>query len=833
MPKLIIDNQEIQVPKGTKVIDAAEQMGIIIPRFCYHPGLGNVGACRMCAVVFKEGPVKGLEMSCMIDAQEGMIVSTTDPEAVAFRKWIIECLMMHHPHDCPVCDEGGHCLLQDETVSGGHGIRRYEGKKRTYRDQYLGEFIQHEMNRCIHCWRCRRFYQEFAGYGDLGALQIANRTFFGRFADGPLESPFSGNIIDLCPTGVFTDKPSRYEGRRWDFERHPSLCIHCSLGCNTTGSARYRKMVRLEARFNGAVNGYFICDRGRYGFQYCDHTERPRQARVKGQAVPRRKGLEEAAAGLAQIVQRNGPKAVACVGSARCSLETQGRIMSLCRSQGWREPAFFVDSSTARKTGRVVSRLDSRLAASMKEIEAADFILVLNADPVNEAPMVVLAMRQAFRHGAKVVVMDPRPVFLPMPFGHVPVLSEQIPFCMGVLLRNAVSPENAEEGGAGALEFFNTLPTGTGVDAPIHDRLLRFGKELAESRHPLLICGTDIADERMPDLAADAALLLRSTGKDARLFSILPGPNAFGAALLSSSSASFEGILEGIGRGEIKALLMVETDFFSHFRDSPTLSEVLRKLDIFILLDYLPSFSAEKAHVLLPTATLFEKDSHWINNEGRLQKSSTVHLGGLPIRQTRGGSHPPRIFMTHVPGGEPKPAGRTLAELSRLLSGEEDEPSKSDWRSLLSEAHPLLKNIVFPEEESAGVRVIPDEAPERDFSSRLKDAPLTGKEGEFDLLLVDWTFGTEELSQFSSFTRRVERAPVLTMHERDAAFLSLSSGDRVILQLPGGPVNMEIQTASNSAPGALIMPRHSRIEWQKAHTSTLKLPAGNIIRVST
>ena len=190
MPKLKIDGLEIEVPKGTKVIEAAARLGIIIPRFCYHPGLGSVGACRMCAVKFLEGPVKGVQMSCMVDAQDGMVVSTTDEEAVDFRKHVIEWLMMNHPHDCPVCDEGGHCLLQDMTVSGGHGIRRYLGKKRTYRDQYLGVFVQHEMNRCIHCWRCRRFYQEFAGYRDLGAMQIAYRTYFGTVQGRSLGKPF-------------------------------------------------------------------------------------------------------------------------------------------------------------------------------------------------------------------------------------------------------------------------------------------------------------------------------------------------------------------------------------------------------------------------------------------------------------------------------------------------------------------------------------------------------------------------------------------------------------------------------------------------------------------
>ena len=159
MPRLTIDERPIEVPPGTKVIEAAARLGIMIPRFCYHPALGSVGACRMCAVAFQEGPVKGLQMSCMVDAADGMVVSTTDAEAVEFRRYVIEWLMLNHPHDCPVCDEGGHCLLQETTVSGGHGLRRYSGKKRTFPDQDLGPLVQHEMNRCIHCYRCTRFNQ--------------------------------------------------------------------------------------------------------------------------------------------------------------------------------------------------------------------------------------------------------------------------------------------------------------------------------------------------------------------------------------------------------------------------------------------------------------------------------------------------------------------------------------------------------------------------------------------------------------------------------------------------------------------------------------------------
>ncbi|WP_083456553.1 2Fe-2S iron-sulfur cluster-binding protein [Desulfosarcina cetonica] len=322
MPTLKIDDREVTVPQGTKVIEAAQRLGIVIPRFCFHPALGSVGACRVCAVAFKEGPVKGIQMSCMVDAQDGMVVSTTDAEAVDFRRHVIEFLMLNHPHDCPVCDEGGHCLLQDLTVAGGHGMRRYLGRKRTHRNQSLGPLVQHEMNRCIQCYRCVRFYQEFSGYRDLGVMGIGSRVYFGRVASGTLESPFAGNLIDICPTGVFTDKPSRFFGRRWDFQRQPSVCLHCSLGCNLTASARYRQVVRHEARFHPAVNGHFICDRGRFGYAYASAPDRPRRAMAVGKPAAVSEIMDAAGDALQRVAEASGPESVAVMVSPRCSLET-------------------------------------------------------------------------------------------------------------------------------------------------------------------------------------------------------------------------------------------------------------------------------------------------------------------------------------------------------------------------------------------------------------------------------------------------------------------------------------------------------------------------------
>ena len=190
--------------------------------------------------------------------------------------------MANHPHDCPVCDEGGECHLQDMTVMTGHVRRRYRFPKRTFRNQNLGPFIDHEMNRCIQCYRCVRFYADYAGGYDLVAMGLRNQVYFGRQRDGKLESEFSGNLVEVCPTGVFTDKTfGRHYTRKWDLQTAPSVCPHCGLGCNTIPGERYGILRRIRSRYNGAVNGYFICDRGRFGYEFVNAESRLREVTVE------------------------------------------------------------------------------------------------------------------------------------------------------------------------------------------------------------------------------------------------------------------------------------------------------------------------------------------------------------------------------------------------------------------------------------------------------------------------------------------------------------------------------------------------------------------------
>ena len=304
MATVYVDKQQYEMNPKQNLLHGCLSLGMNLPYFCWHPALGSVGACRQCAVKqFKdEADTHGkIVMACMTPAAEGTRISIQDPEAAEFRAAIIEGLMLNHPHDCPVCDEGGECHLQDMTVMTGHDYRRYTFEKRTFRNQYLGPFVNHEMNRCIQCYRCVRFYREYAGGNDLNAFALRNIVFFGRDRDGVLENEFAGNLVEVCPTGVFTDATlKRHYTRKWDLQMAPSVCVHCALGCNITAAERYGMLRRVVNRYNGEVNGYFLCDRGRFGYEFVNSERRIRQ--------PLRKGNDRHRGGRAR------PPARTCVG---------------------------------------------------------------------------------------------------------------------------------------------------------------------------------------------------------------------------------------------------------------------------------------------------------------------------------------------------------------------------------------------------------------------------------------------------------------------------------------------------------------------------------------
>jgi len=603
-------------------------VGIWIPHFCYHPALGSVGACRLCAVKMLDGPVKGIQMSCMLPAQDGMVVSTTDPEALKMRSLVIEWLMTNHPHDCPVCDEGGECLLQDYTVAGGHGIRRYEGRKRTHVNQELGPYIQHEMNRCIQCYRCVRFYQDYAGGSDFGVMGSARRVYYGRFQEGSLESPFSGNLVDICPTGVFTDKTARFRARYWDYEMAPSVCPWCSLGCNTVPAARYRELLKTMARENPAVNGPFICDRGRFTNAPVNDPARPRVPLVDGKEVSWDAALDALMVRIAELEDLYGPGSLAVVGSPRLSQEGNILLARLAELLGAGHLCYFVDREEGARVTAAVSLLADGNAASMTDVRKADCVAIVDCDLRDEGPMMLLAVRQAWRNGA--------PVFLVGK--HSPL--EQA---------RAVSIEAIE------LSILEEAPLG------IFER-------------PVVICGT------RNNTPASIEILARA---DARIACLLPGPNAFGAGLLAREHGSVT-LAEALASGKVKGIITVEADIPGELLAKvpfvvaadwlPT--ETVRRAQVI-----LPTAAWVEAD-----GTYVNNEGR--AQRFRKVMAPGLPIRGLPARYHASPDkpapfHPPRVHRSFPPGGEPRPAWRIVAELVERAGGDAStEPFEGRWETL-------------------------------------------------------------------------------------------------------------------------------------------------------
>lgn len=401
MAVIHIDGKSVEVDGADNLLQACLSLGIDVPYFCYHPALGSVGSCRQCAVKQynnKEDYEAGkgrLVMSCMVAPTDDMYISVDDKEAKAFRQSIVEFLMTNHPHDCPTCEEGGHCHLQDMTYMSGHSRRRYRFTKRTHHNQYLGPFIAHEMNRCIACYRCVRFYKDYAGGEDLGVYASNNRVYFGRDSDGQFESEFSGNLTEVCPTGVFTDSThSERYNRKWDMQYAPSICHGCSAGCNISPGERYGELRRIENRYNGEVNGYFLCDRGRFGYGYVNRDDRPVQAleRINDKHV--KINLDYA---LEESVKRIKGKTLIGIGSPRASLETNFALKSLVGFDSFSTGLNHQQQALVNKTIEVLNT-EGIYNPSLDDIESHDAVLILGEDITQTSSRVALSVRQAAKN---------------------------------------------------------------------------------------------------------------------------------------------------------------------------------------------------------------------------------------------------------------------------------------------------------------------------------------------------------------------------------------------------------------------------------------------------
>lgn len=629
MATLYIDGTPHEVNAGKNILETCLSLGFDLPYFCWHPSLGSVGACRQCAVkVYRnEEDKKGrLIMSCMEPVTDNQRISIVDAEATAFRANVIEWLMTNHPHDCAVCDEGGSCHLQDMTVMSGHNYRRFNYKKRTYQNQYLGPFLNHEMNRCIQCYRCVRFYRDYAGGNDLEAFASKNHVYFGRHQDGMLESEFSGNLSEVCPTGVFTDKTlKRHYTRKWDLTTAPSVCHHCSLGCNIIAGERYGTLRSITARYNSDVNGYFLCDRGRFGYEFTSAPDRIRKATFKQKEADAPEIIRE----VSKIVKNSK---VIGIGSPRASLESNFALKALVGSDNFYHGVSVDEHNLAELVIKILKEGPAR-TPSMREVEKADAVFILGEDLTNTAPMMALAVRQAARQkpleeiaqasippwhdaAAREIVQDKKgPLFI------ATVTNTKLhDLATGTF--HAAPDDIARLGYAVANLLDSSLPRVKNLPPAAE----QFAREVADSllaaKRPVIISGMSCDCSTVIKAAANVAWSLQKRNPNAGIVLTLPECNSMGLAMMGGHrlNSAFNAVIND----HADTVIIIEDDLYRHAKND-LVDKFLSKCKNVIVIDHTPSLTTEKATIVIPAGTFAESDGTLVNNEGRAQRFFQVH----------------------------------------------------------------------------------------------------------------------------------------------------------------------------------------------------------------
>ncbi len=407
MINIEIDGKQISVPKGGTVMDGAKELGIYIPHFCYHKKLSIAANCRMCLVQVEKAP-KPLP-ACATPVMEGMKVFTRTEQAIAAQKGVMEFLLINHPLDCPICDQGGECQLQDLAVGYGAGESRYTEDKRVVTNKNLGPLISTDMTRCIHCTRCVRFGQEIAGIMELGQAGRGEHSEILSFVGKSVDSELSGNMIDLCPVGALVSKPFRYSARSWELSRRKSISPHCGLGSNLVVQVKNNRVMRVLPRDNDVINECWLSDKDRFSYEGLNSEDRLSQPMIKRDGGWQVCSWEDALAfaidGLLAVKGKYGVQAIGALGSPHSTLEELYLLQKLVRAMG--------SSNVDHRLRQADFRLDSQLqgvpwlGTSVDDLSKLDAVLIVGSTLRKDHPLIAQRLRQAVKEGAQLNVVNP------------------------------------------------------------------------------------------------------------------------------------------------------------------------------------------------------------------------------------------------------------------------------------------------------------------------------------------------------------------------------------------------------------------------------------------
>src|SRR3954449_2260658 len=683
-----IDGREVSAPEGSMLVDAAKYGDVEIPYFCYEPKLGQpVGACRMCLVEI-EGMPK-LQTACSTAVKDGMVVITTADRVKTAQRAVVEFLLINHPLDCPVCDKGGECPLQDITYGWGPGTSRFIEPKRHFKKPLeLSPLVAIDRERCILCYRCVRFSQEVAEDFQLVFLERADHTYVGTHDGRPYVAPFSGNIVELCPVGALTSTAYRFRARPWDIENAGSVCTLCPSQCNVQFTVRDdTKLLRVNARDNHEVDDGWLCDKGRFGYQIVNAPERITQPLVRdgGELRPAswERAIEEACKGLDKAAE----KTAALVGGEATNEE--GYLVQFLMREVLGSP--HIDSRIAGRLdpeqARVLARPD--LSARVSDIDFAGNVLVIDTELVDEAPILDLRVRKgARRKGLNVVVASSRPSSLD------PTAGASLRFAPGAAeaalgtLAAAISGSGdvndlAGRAGAsaGAVRAAAEALTGGGPTVIV------WGERVARGPRGKQALAALLAVARALGIESDSGsgVIERpsgSNGRGLREAGCLPNLKC-GLADADTPGLSAAEIPGAVGK-DLNALILFQADPLRTHPDRAAWEDALDGASTVIgFSDFVTESLREHANVVFPAESYAEKDGTVTHPDGRLQR----------VRQSVGRP------------GEVRPQTQVLLELISRLSG---APLRMTghvvFEQLLAGTVPFYRGLTYDEIGGRGIR---------------------------------------------------------------------------------------------------------------------------------
>ena len=586
-----INGQTVQTEKGRLLIDVAEEMGVFVPRFCYHPGMKSVAVCRMCLVQV-EGQRKLLP-ACATPVDEGMSVNTVEESAVDAQRGMLEFLLINHPLDCPICDRAGECPLQDQTYRHGPGATRYIEPKRTYEKALeISDLVVLDRERCVLCWRCVRFCEEISGDAFIQLVDRGAGTQILTFNDEPFDSYFSGNTIQICPVGALTSRPYRFVARPWDIQGAPSVCSYCSVGCPITNETRSDQLVRCQALPNEEVNDFWICDKGRFGYHFVSSADRLKSPLVRN-AQNDFETVSWGSALAAASDRLEGKKTAVLVGGhvttedayawsklAREVLKTPD-LDSRIQDEGAPYDAFAAAVGVAGST------------ATMSDVSGATDIVWIGPDPKESLPVLYLRLRGAVtQNRARLTVVSPRRISLD---DIAQTVKRVAPDDVASALASLWTEGDSVPGDKVVVCWG---PSSPGMDErPAAEAALELSR-----RHDarLLVCPPHAGSQGLIDMG------------------VFPTLKAGYEAASPAGRATRE-ILEAAAAGEIDTLVVVGADLVADFPDAALAERALRRAAV-VAVELFSTETVAFADVVFPSTAYAERSGTFTNLERRIQK---------------------------------------------------------------------------------------------------------------------------------------------------------------------------------------------------------------------